>query len=177
MDPLGHIPSKAKAKMTIVVIWIVAGILAIPNAIFHKFDYVYDESVQGVKPFCTPEELHHSVVNLHDTNQSYNDSTFSASLEGDPIYLTPYQIYIAFLAAVQYVLPLAVVAYSHVRMGIRLWTTKTPGNADGKRDETILGNKKRFVKMMAIVIGTFGICWFPWHFFHCLGLVVPSVMR
>lgn len=176
MDPLGHTPSKTKAKWTIGFIWLVAALVASPNAAFHKFDYVYDEGGQGVKPFCTPEELSHSVVNYHWGNQSFNETRYGE--ESDvPVYLTYYQIYVVFLTSVQYVVPLVIVAYCHVRMGVRLWNSETPGNADGKRDEAILGTKKRFVKMMGIVIGTFGICWLPWHLFHCIALMAPSFMR
>ncbi len=179
MDPLGHTPSKTRAKLIIGLIWVVAFLIAYPNFQFHKFDYVYDDEGRGLKPFCSPEELSHSIVLYWHENATFNESFYgdSEAPTDKVIYLTDYQIYVAFLMAVQYVIPLVIVAYSHVRMGIKLWTNKTPGNADCRRDETILVNKKRFVKMMAIVVGTFGICWFPWHFFHCLGIAAPSVMR
>ena len=48
---------------------------------------------------------------------------------------------------------------------------------DNRRDEGILENKKKFIKMMAVIVGAFGICWLPWHFFHVVGMIYPTVMR
>ena len=41
----------------------------------------------------------------------------------------------------------------------------------------IMENKKKFIKMMAVIVGAFGICWLPWHFFHVVGMIYPTVMR
>ena len=46
-----------------------------------------------------------------------------------------------------------------------------------KTTEGILENKKKFIKMMAVIVGAFGICWLPWHFFHVVGMIYPTVMR
>ena len=43
----------------------------------------------------------------------------------------------------QYLLPLLIISFAYVRMGIKLWLTKTPGAAQQKRDEMILVNKKK----------------------------------
>ena len=95
----------------------------------------------------------------------------------EPVFLTNFKVYIIISFVIQYCVPTLLLTYSYVRMGIRLWTNQTPGNADNRRDEGILENKKKFIKMMAVIVGAFGICWLPWHFFHVVGMIYPTVMR
>ena len=78
MDPFGPKTSKTFAKLVIVFIWLFGSILAIPNAIFHKYDFVFDATGNGIKPFCTPEELSHSILNYHPETQTYNETFFNS---------------------------------------------------------------------------------------------------
>lgn len=53
-------------------------------------------------------------------------------------------------------------------MAIRLWGSKTPGNAQDSRDVTLMRNKKRVIKMLIIVVLLFGFCWFPLQLYNVL---------
>lgn len=44
---------------------------------------------------------------------------------------------------IEYALPLVIISFAYAHMGTRLWLTRTPGTAQGKRDECILSNKKK----------------------------------
>ena len=59
--------------------------------------------------------------------------------------LAAFHIYNFVLTIVQYLLPLIVISIAYVRMGMRLWLTKTPGVAQLKRDQMILMNKKKVI--------------------------------
>jgi hypothetical protein len=59
------------------------------------------------------------------------------------LQMTSFQSYNVALSLVQYVVPLIIITYAYVRMGIKLWLTKTPGAAQHKRDLMILVNKKK----------------------------------
>ena len=190
MTPLAHKTSKTVAKLKIGLIWLAATILSLPNGIFHNFEFVLDEfSEGGVKPFCTPEEITHSVDYYNQDQTKYNQTIYGKKSynstnnlsdlteEEVPQYLTQYQIYISINLIIQYGVPCFLLTYSYVRMGIKLWTNQTPGNADNRRDEGIMENKKKFIKMMAVIVGAFGVCWLPWHFFHAIGIIYPSFMR
>ena len=67
------------------------------------------------------------------------------------------------LMVIEYAIPLTIISFVYIRMGIKLWLTNTPGNAHDQRDERILINKKKFIKMLSLVVLLFGICWLPWH--------------
>lgn len=43
----------------------------------------------------------------------------------------------------QYFIPFAVISFVYIQMAIRLWGSKTPGNAQDTRDVTLMRNKKR----------------------------------
>ena len=90
MTPLAHKTSKTMAKLEIAIIWLSAIILALPNGIFHNFDYVYDDYGDGnLKPFCTPEEISHTVEHYNPDLSKYNETIYGKnhssnySTEGD----------------------------------------------------------------------------------------------
>ena len=144
MTPLAHKTSKTMAKVKIGLIWLSATILALPNGIFHNFDYVYDEfSEGGLKPFCTTEEVPKYQAPLvdydydaHENQTIYNHTIFGQNETNsnydyeEPVFLTNFKVYIIINFVIQYGVPTLLLTYSYVRMGIRLWTNQTPGNAD-----------------------------------------------
>ena len=78
MTPLAHKSTKTVAKIKIGIIWFSAIILALPNGIFHNFDIVEDiYSQNGVKPFCTPEEVTHALDEYdYENEEDYNTTIF-----------------------------------------------------------------------------------------------------
>lgn len=44
---------------------------------------------------------------------------------------------------IQYFIPFGVISFVYIQMAIRLWGSKTPGNAQDSRDVTLMRNKKR----------------------------------
>lgn len=57
-------------------------------------------------------------------------------------------LYRYILTLVQYFVPLCVISFVYIQMALRLWGSKTPGNAQDSRDITMLKNKKK-VRMRA----------------------------
>lgn len=68
----------------------------------------------------------------------------------------------------QYFIPFCVISFVYIQMAIRLWGSKTPGNAQDSRDVTLMRNKKRVIKMLIIVVLLFGFCWFPLQLYNVL---------
>ena len=75
MKPLSEKTSKTVAKISILIIWILALLIAIPAAVFHKLVIVIDESGSGTKPYCTPEELYPEQWLLTSEGHPYNESS------------------------------------------------------------------------------------------------------
>lgn len=60
-------------------------------------------------------------------------------------------------------------------MAIKLWGSKTPGNASDARDVTLLRNKMKVIKMLVIVVILFGICWLPLQTYNILQATFPQI--
>lgn len=60
-------------------------------------------------------------------------------------------------------------------MAIKLWGSKTPGNAENSRDLNLLKNKKKVIKMLLIVVILFCLAWFPLQLYNVLNVTWPSI--
>ncbi|XP_071808778.1 tachykinin-like peptides receptor 99D [Asterias amurensis] len=76
----------------------------------------------------------------------------------------------------QYFLPLAVLAMAYSRIGIRIWARKTPGEMEANRDRRMTESKIRLVKMFAVVVFLFAICYLPIHTFNIVQDVYQYVL-
>lgn len=70
----------------------------------------------------------------------------------------------------QYFIPFGVISFVYIQMAIRLWGSKTPGNAQDTRDITLMRNKKR----VRISVGHVFI--FIFFFFFFFSLILPFVL-
>lgn len=61
------------------------------------------------------------------------------------------------------------------QMAIKLWGSKTPGNAENSRDLNLLKNKKKVIKMLLIVVILFCLAWFPLQLYNVLNVTWPSI--
>lgn len=60
-------------------------------------------------------------------------------------------------------------------MAVKLWGSKTPGNAQDVRDLNLLKNKKKVIKMLVIVVVLFCVAWFPLQLYNVLQVTYPEV--
>lgn len=60
-------------------------------------------------------------------------------------------------------------------MAVKLWGSKTPGNAQDLRDITLLKNKKKVIKMLVIVVVSFCVAWFPLQTYNILNVTWPEI--
>lgn len=156
MNPLAERSTKTTCKLIILGLWIFSAILALPMIFIFEFTYVFDESNGGVKPFCMlasllEEDPHNGLEQPSSSSwpSSLNNTTLSTWLEqredstGWLEKIMTLETYNLALTIVQYVLPLFIISFAYIRMGMKLWLSKTPGVAQVKRDEMIVVNKKK----------------------------------
>eukprot|EP00095_Tigriopus_kingsejongensis_P004717 maker-scaffold763_size101323-snap-gene-0.15 protein:Tk04717 transcript:maker-scaffold763_size101323-snap-gene-0.15-mRNA-1 annotation:"lymnokinin receptor" len=169
MSPLAERSTKSTCKKIILGLWIFSALLALPMIFIFEFTYVFDESNGGVKPFCMLATLLKQDLASQPANSS---GTGELSMFHRAMTLETYN---CVLTVVQYVLPLFIISFAYIRMGFKLWLTKTPGVAQVKRDEMIVINKKKTIKMLFVVVAIFGVCWLPWHLYQISVLLVPEI--
>lgn len=68
-------------------------------------------------------------------------------------------LYRRVLAVVQYAIPLCIISFVYIRMALRLWGSKAPGNAQDSRDATLMKNKKKVSSLYSQIFS----------FHQCLG--------
>uniref|UniRef100_A0A8D9ENJ9 Tachykinin-like peptides receptor 99D n=2 Tax=Cacopsylla melanoneura TaxID=428564 RepID=A0A8D9ENJ9_9HEMI len=151
LNPLSARPSKFRAKICILGIWTLSVILAAPMAkglgVTMVEEYVDPVGRIHLKPFCQNIGLDTETMTL----------------------------YRRVLAVVQYAIPLCIISFVYIRMALRLWGSKAPGNAQDSRDATLMKNKKKVIKMLVIVVALFVLCWLPLQTYNILQDIFPGI--
>ncbi|XP_053661374.1 neuromedin-K receptor-like [Anopheles marshallii] len=155
INPLRARTSKNISKFVISAIWMLSFALAAPILFALR-----------VRPV--------SYIALGGMNETYTNITVPfckvVNFEHGEILLYRY-----ILVLVQYFIPLFVISFVYIQMALRLWGSKTPGNAQDSRDITMLKNKKKVIKMLIIVVALFGVCWFPLQLYNILHVTLPEI--
>ncbi|XP_063708779.1 RYamide receptor-like [Culicoides brevitarsis] len=151
LNPLRARPSKFVSKAVIICIWALAIALASPIAYalrVRQLEELYEsQDLVQRKPFCQN-------VNLSEQQML---------------------IYRYTLVFVQYIIPVCVISFVYIQMAVRLWGSKTPGNAQNARDLNLLKNKKRVIKMLVVVVISFVLCWLPLQTYNILQVTYPTI--
>lgn len=65
-----------------------------------------------------------------------------------------------------YTLPLLILAVVNSLVGRRLWLHRTPGSPTSANRAALEVSRRKVVKMLAILVAAFALCWAPTHLFH-----------
>jgi len=148
--PLSNHASKQRTKIILACIWLVALGLAIPQAVAFRVYEVKDESsgvINATVPQCLP----------------FNT------------YAQFFAVYTWALCFVQYFVPLVIIGFAYLRISVVLWGSKTPGAAQDQRDEIVLKNKKKVVKVLIMVVILFTLAWLPLQAYYIGAEIFPSI--
>lgn len=162
IKPLARKQSKKTARLVIVLIWLAGGLTALPMGAAHTFQEVLDLDNGGLKPFCSIRW-----ASIEEDEMTEDDSGY--------LLLTMFQVYFVVILLLEYLAPLSIITLAYLKMGMKLWWTITPGQADQLRDDKILRNKKKVLHMMLIVVVVFSLCWAPWQSYSLTSIVYPAV--
>ncbi|KAL4092315.1 hypothetical protein QTP88_026839 [Uroleucon formosanum] len=140
VHPLRHRKSKTRAQTVLVLIWLISVFLALPCILYS--DLKTKRYMNG--------ELRRACYMLWPDGRYPNSKTE--------------YIYNTLFLCVTYILPLVVMAVCYSIMGRELWGSKTIGHMTQRHVESIK-SKRKIVKMFAVVVTIFLICWLPYHSF------------
>lgn len=157
MTPLNHHPSKKHTIYSIILIWTIAIVLAIPNIFLFEFKYIKDTTL-GIKPFCTTYNPSFQTTSVsEDFSQFHLVHTIFNKENG--YFTSVYEFYAFIQMIVQFLGPLIYLIITYSKIAILLWNSQTPGV-----DEDCY-RKRNSIKMMIVVVVVYAICWIPWHMF------------
>ncbi|XP_070545641.1 RYamide receptor-like [Ptychodera flava] len=78
------------------------------------------------------------------------------------------KIYTITLMVLQYFLPLLVLSIAYAIIGYAIWGRKAPGERQRHRDARQAESKRKLVKMFALIVVIFALCYLPIHTFNLL---------
>ncbi|KAM9700182.1 LOW QUALITY PROTEIN: substance-P receptor-like [Menidia menidia] len=86
------------------------------------------------------------------------------------------KIYYVSVTLLIYFLPLCIMGWAYLAVGLSLWAGHIPGDSSERYREQLLA-KRKVVKMMVVVVVTFALCWLPYHVYFLLHQFVPEVLE
>uniref|UniRef100_A0A0A1WYF4 Tachykinin-like peptides receptor 99D n=1 Tax=Zeugodacus cucurbitae TaxID=28588 RepID=A0A0A1WYF4_ZEUCU len=153
INPLRARPTKWVSKLILIGIWLAAFLFATPCAIAFRVELEHERYRENgiiynvTRPFCMNKNLSEEQL----------------------------QTYRYTLVFMQYFVPFCVISFVYIKMAVKLWGTRAPGNAQDTRDITLLRNKKKVIKMLIIVVVVFGLCWLPLQLYNILYVTFPEI--
>ncbi|XP_020611576.1 gastrin/cholecystokinin type B receptor-like isoform X1 [Orbicella faveolata] len=133
-----------KPRFLSAIIWILSLVLMIPYAFYSEVDF---------------DKRHNAYLCLH----------FSSG--ADPYVVRIFHICLFVLL---YALPLFIMAVLYVLICRKLWLRKIPGNLSSSNRAVMEMSKRKVVRLLAIIVVVFALCWFPTYVNHYLWFVRPT---
>ncbi|XP_070545631.1 substance-P receptor-like [Ptychodera flava] len=143
--PLKVRVTKNRSKTVFIFIWLLAGSLATIQTVFVRVEHRIYDD--GIIYFCS--EWH-----------------------PDLVFAKYYEI---LMLLVTYVIPLCILCFTYIAVGLRLWGRTIPGNADLSRDQGQTKAKKKVIKMLVIIVLLFALFWLPSHVFKIVNTFHPKL--
>ena len=133
-----------KPRFLSAIIWILSLVLMIPYAFYSEVDF--------------------------DKRQNaYLCLQFSSG--ADPYVVKIFHICLFVLL---YALPLFIMAVLYVLICRKLWLRKIPGNLSSSNRAVMEMSKRKVVRLLAIIVVVFALCWFPTYVNHYYWFVRPN---
>lgn len=111
----------------------------------------------------------YSDVDFDIRQNAYLCSQFSS--KADQYVVKIFQIC---LFVVLYALPLFIMAVLYVLICRKLWLRKIPGNLSSSNQAVMEMSKRKVIRLLAIIVVVFALCWFPTYVNHYFWFVRPK---
>ncbi|XP_077988511.1 prokineticin receptor 2-like [Glandiceps talaboti] len=135
--PLTPRLQKRAVVIIIGVIWIVSFIVSIPTPMFIDIGNWKDYRDDSTVYYCS---------------EFWSD-------------IVAAKAYILFLTVAEYLIPMVIMTVTYLSIVRKVWFHRTPGNdySTHRQREMIIDHKKKTIRMLIIVVISFGVCWGPYH--------------
>ncbi|XP_021351920.1 RYamide receptor-like, partial [Mizuhopecten yessoensis] len=143
--PLKSRLTTSRAKLLVMVICALSCLISLPTSIYSKIEYMPYEP--GSQGLCV---------------EKWPDD-FVRSIYGVCIMM------------LQYFIPLIIMAFTYIHIGVIIWIKRTPGEANTRRDERLATSKKKTIKMIIVVVIAYLLSWLPLHMITIIGDLDQSI--
>jgi len=153
ISPLSPRTSKKVLIVSLLIIWILCALIALPPAYFSTTSNIHKTQILSSGDVC--------IVLWPDGPQGFSKLDFYYNL----LYFT-----------LTYALPLLVMLLCYVQMGRVLWGHQAIGeeNISTRKSRK---TKQKIVKMFGLMAVVFAVCWLPYHSYFLYSYHNPNIMR
>jgi hypothetical protein len=141
------------SKYLILLTWLFSLFISLPIALFTKLVYNTNTNINN---------------NINNNNNNLTNNIIEQlpqCLEMWPDHLANYtQIYNLFLLFAQYFIPLLILSFCYIKIGLVLKRLRAPGEIIESRDAVMLKSRKKMLKMCFILVLSFVVSWAPMQF-------------
>ncbi|XP_033126759.1 prokineticin receptor 2-like [Anneissia japonica] len=116
---------------------------------------------------CLPTPLFTHTISSTDCSRDNKVITYCAEFWTDKNIAL---IYITCITVLMYILPMTIMSFVYVRIGIQLWYHRAPpGHVTTERQQEITNvRKQKTIPMLITVVLAFGICWGPYYVYNLM---------
>eukprot|EP00095_Tigriopus_kingsejongensis_P012504 maker-scaffold221_size251850-snap-gene-1.11 protein:Tk12504 transcript:maker-scaffold221_size251850-snap-gene-1.11-mRNA-1 annotation:"neuropeptide gpcr a24" len=147
--PLRPRMSRPSTVLTALLIWIVGGVIALPQFLYFTTQVTSSETENRTVCFAIWPD--------GPTNESSFEFLYN----------------VAFMI-ITYFLPMLSMSITYTAVARELWDSKIIGEAT-KAQMDVIQSKRRVVKMMVMVVFIFGVCWLPYHIYFIISNAYPEI--
>ncbi|TRY80241.1 hypothetical protein TCAL_12372 [Tigriopus californicus] len=147
--PLRPRMGRPSTVLTALLIWIVSGIIALPQLLYFTTQNMSSETENRTVCFAIWPD--------GPTNESSFEFLYN----------------VAFMI-ITYFLPMLSMSITYTAVARELWDSKIIGEAT-KAQMDVIKSKRRVVKMMVMVVFIFGVCWLPYHVYFIISNAYPEI--
>ncbi|XP_055330054.1 QRFP-like peptide receptor [Paramacrobiotus metropolitanus] len=155
--------TKSAAGYAIAVIWIIAIVCAAPMAVTLRVVDLGDV-VNGPRPFCFPSGL---AIPFNDSLAAQEDAWMRSQ--------NRFNGYVAFLVALQFIIPLTIIGFAYITIAMHLWGSSAGPGEQNQQHLYRIKLRKKVIKMLILVVALFAICWLPLQTYNLLTVALPAI--
>ncbi|XP_060077765.1 RYamide receptor-like [Ylistrum balloti] len=145
--PLNPRLTTSRAKLMVALICALSCLIALPSSIYSTIEYLPYEP--GSKGLCI---------------EKWPDDYVRG-------------IYGICIMMLQYFIPLIIMVFTYIHIGIIIWIKRTPGEAHSRRDQRLASSKRKTIKMIIVVVIAYLLSWLPLHVITIVGDLDQSIFN
>ncbi|XP_078581553.1 prokineticin receptor 2-like [Branchiostoma floridae x Branchiostoma japonicum] len=133
--------------LTILAVWVISMLLAVPAAHFSQaVPYV----TQG-GAFCGQVwKIHHA---------------------------KSYKAYYLFMLVFEFIIPVLIMCFCYFRIGMRIWFRTIPGHPTQSQQANVQNSKEKVIRLLIVIVGLFILCWLPYYVYAVIRDFFPYVLQ
>ncbi|XP_019636565.1 PREDICTED: prokineticin receptor 1-like [Branchiostoma belcheri] len=88
-----------------------------------------------------------------------------------------YKAYYLTLFILQFALPVLIMGFCYIRIGLRIWYRTVPGHQTDEQQLRIQQSKRRVVRLLMVIVALFTLGWLPYYIYAIIRDFFPEILH